>query len=67
MMGKKWLWWQLWLALKPQLKAGNFEQFKQELAHKTVYAANHLDDVIKEREIAEKKNGELTKELDELR
>ncbi len=67
LIGKKWLWWQLWLAIKPQLKAGNFEQFKQELAKKTVYAADHLEDVIKERQEAEKKNTELVKEVDELR
>merc|ERR1719495_177739 len=27
MMGKQWIWWQLWLALKPGLKSGNFENF----------------------------------------
>ena len=47
MIGKKWPWWQLFLAIKPMLKAGNFEQFKQDLAKKTVYAADHLDDVIR--------------------
>eukprot|EP00094_Tigriopus_californicus_P010960 TCALIF_10574-PA protein Name:"Similar to Mhc Myosin heavy chain, muscle (Drosophila melanogaster)" AED:0.06 eAED:0.07 QI:131/0.8/0.63/1/0.8/0.72/11/394/1898 len=67
MMGKKWLWWQLWLALKPQLKAGRFEEFKQELAQKTKYASEHLGDVIRQREIAEKKNTELAKEVDEMR
>lgn len=67
MMGKKWLWWQLWLALKPQLKAGRFEEFKQELAQKTKYASEHLGDVIRQREIAEKKNTELAKEVEEMR
>ena len=67
MVGKTWLWWQLFLLIKPMLKAGNFEQFKQDLAKKTVYAADHLDDVVKEREAAEKKYGEVSKECDELR
>ena len=48
MVGKTWLWWQLFLAIKPMLKAGNFEQFKQDLAKKTTHAANHMDDVIRE-------------------
>ena len=29
MIGKTWLWWSLWLALKPGLKSGHFEEFKQ--------------------------------------
>ncbi len=67
MMGKRWLWWQLWLAIKPQLKAGNFAEYKKKLEEKAKYASEHLDDVIKEREQAEKKNGELTKEVDEVK
>ncbi len=46
-MGKKWLWWQLWLGIKPKLKAGRFQEFKQELAQRTTYAQDHLDEVIK--------------------
>ena len=41
--------------------------FKQELAAKMDHAQKHLDDVIKEREKAEKANQELTKEIDELK
>ena len=55
MVGKQWLWWQLFLAIKPMLKAGNFEQFKQDLAKKTVYAADHLDDVIRSLTILQNK------------
>ena len=62
----RWLWWQLWLGVKPKLRAGNFEQFKVDLAKKTVYAENHLDEVIKEREAAEAKNSELVKEVEEM-
>ena len=67
MIGKKWLWWQLWLALKPGLKSGRFEEFKQELAAKTLYAQEHLEEVIKEREDAEKKHARLTAEVDEIK
>merc|ERR1711913_97939 len=67
MIGKKWLWWTLWLTLKPQLKSGHFEEFKQELAAKTQYAQDHLDEVIKEREEAEKKHARITGEVEELK
>merc|ERR1711970_691302 len=67
MIGKKWLWWTLWLALKPNLKSGHFEESKQELASKTQYAQDHLEEVIKEREEAEKKHARITGEVDELK
>merc|ERR1711910_68976 len=67
MIGKKWLWWTLWLALKPNLKSGHFEEFKQELAAKTQYAQDHLEEVIKEREESERKHGKITGEVDELK
>merc|ERR1719400_1069467 len=67
MIGKTWLWWSLWLALKPGLKSGNFEMFKVELANKTQSAQDHLDEVIREREDAEKKHGRITSEVDEIK
>merc|ERR1712198_549961 len=67
MIGKKWLWWTMWLALKPNLKSGHFEEFKQELANKTVYAQDHLDEVTKEREEAERKHARITGEVDEIK
>merc|ERR1712212_1285868 len=60
-------WWNLWLALKPRLKSGRFEEFKTELANKTLYAQEHLEEVIREREEAEKKHARLTSEVDEIR
>merc|ERR1712079_442880 len=67
MIGKKWLWWTMWLALKPNLKSGNFEMFKIELANKTQFAQDHLDEVIAEREESEKKHGRITSEVDEIK
>merc|ERR1712168_1060218 len=67
MIGKKWLWWTLWLALKPNLKAGHFEEFKQELAAKTQFAQDHLEEVIKEREESVRKHDKITAEVDEIR
>ena len=67
MIGKKWLWWTMWLALKPNLKSGNFELFKIELANKTQFAQDHLQEVITEREEAEKKHARITSEVDEIK
>ncbi|CAB4063112.1 MYH6_7 [Lepeophtheirus salmonis] len=67
MMGQKWQWWQIWLALKPNLKSGRFEDFKKELAERIIYAQEHLDEVKRQREVSESKNKSLTKDLDEIR
>merc|ERR1719412_3101489 len=67
MIGKKWLWWTMWLALKPNLKSGNFEMFKIELAQKTQFAQDHLDEVIAEREESERKHQRITSEVDEIK
>merc|ERR1711881_466052 len=67
MIGKTWLWWSLWLALKPGLKSGHFEQFKQELADKIKYAQEHLDEVIAQRNESQKKHDKLTAEVDEIK
>merc|ERR1719438_259889 len=67
MIGKKWLWWTILLALKPSLKSGNFEMFKIELANKTAFAQEHLEEVIKEREESEKKHQRITSEVDEIK
>merc|ERR1719435_47006 len=51
----------------PQLKSGHFEEFKQELASKTQYAQDHLEEVIKQKEASEKKHAQLTSEVDEIK
>merc|ERR1719450_257921 len=67
MIGKTWLWWSLWLALKPGLKSGHFEEFKQELADKIQFAQDHLEEVIGERDAAQKKHDRLAAEIDEIK
>merc|ERR1719382_2230746 len=67
MIGKTWFWWSLWLALKPGLKSGHFEEFKQQLAEKIQFAQDHLDEVIAQRDVSEKKHAQLTSELDEIK
>merc|ERR1719347_1469854 len=66
MIGKRWLWWQIWLALKPNLKSGHFEEFKQELLNKIQFAQDHLDEVIEEREESTRKHGKITSEVEEI-
>lgn len=67
MVGKKWLWWQLLLAIKPKLKSGNLDGFRQELAERIRHAQDNLGDVVRQREAAEKKNADLSREVDEIR
>jgi hypothetical protein len=67
MIGKKWLWCTIWLAPKPNLKSGHFEEFKSDFAAKIQYAHDHLDEVIKEKEEAEKKHARITGEVVEMK
>merc|ERR1712223_311204 len=67
MIGKTWLWWSLWLALKPGLKSGHFEEVKQQLAEKIQFAQDHLDEAIAQRDVSEKKHAQLTSELGEIK
>ena len=67
MIGKTWLWWSLWLALKPGLKSGQFEEFKQQLAEKTQFAQDHLDEVIDQRDMSQEKHAQLTSEVNEIK
>merc|ERR1712200_144090 len=67
MIGKQWLWWTMWLALKPGLKSGRFEEFKEELARKIQFAKDHLEEVIAEKEEAEKKHAKISEEMEEIK
>merc|ERR1719228_2950199 len=67
MIGKTWLWWSLWLALKPGLKSGHFEEFKQELAAKIQFAQDHLDEVIAQKITSEQKHARLCSEVEGIK
>merc|ERR1712012_763429 len=67
MIGKQWLWWQLFILIKPKLKSGNMDGFRKELAERIKYAQEHLEEVKIQRQVAEKKNGELNSEIEEIR
>jgi myosin heavy chain 6/7 len=47
-IGKTWLWWQLWLALKPNLKCSKFAQYKAEYEEKIAIAEANIDRAIAE-------------------
>ncbi|TRY68424.1 hypothetical protein TCAL_07485 [Tigriopus californicus] len=41
-IGKTWLWWQLWLAIKPKLKCTQFAKFKAEYEEKISIAEKNM-------------------------
>jgi myosin heavy chain 6/7 len=47
-IGKTWLWWQLWLAIKPNLKCTKFAQYKAEYEEKIAIAEANMDKVTAE-------------------
>jgi myosin heavy chain 6/7 len=47
-IGKTWLWWQLWLAIKPHLKCSKFSQYKAEYEQKIAIAEANIDKAIAE-------------------
>merc|ERR1711935_941484 len=47
-IGKTWLWWQLWLAIKPNLKCTKFAQYKAEYEEKISVAEANIDKAISE-------------------
>merc|ERR1719382_1002888 len=47
-IGKTWPWWQLWLAIKPNLKCTKFAQYKAEYEEKIAIAEANIDKAIAE-------------------
>merc|ERR1712042_412029 len=47
-IGKTWLWWQLWLAIKPNLKCTKFAQYKAEYEEKIAIAEANIDKALAE-------------------
>jgi hypothetical protein len=43
--GKHWLWWQLWLAIKPNLRSSKFAEIKATLEAKTQEAEKKIEGV----------------------
>merc|ERR1719456_334351 len=47
-IGRTWLWWQLWVAIKPNLKCTKFAQYKAEYEEKIAIAEANIDKAIAE-------------------
>merc|ERR1719219_2496875 len=50
MIAKTWLWMQIWLAIKPNLKCTQFGKFKKEYEDKIAEAEAHIDGALAARE-----------------
>merc|ERR1719367_1412833 len=47
-IGKTWLWWTLWLSIKPNLKCTKFAQYKAEYEEKIAIAEANIDKAVAE-------------------
>merc|ERR1712227_1079775 len=47
-IGKNWLWWRLWLLIKPNLKCTKFAQYKAEYEEKIAIAEAHIGKALAE-------------------
>ena len=65
-IGKTWLWLQLWLAIKPNLKCTQFGKYKKEYEDKIAEAEGHIDKAISECEAVTLKHDRLLDEKNEL-
>merc|ERR1712241_234681 len=65
-IGKTWLWWQLWLAVKPNLKCTKFAQYKAEYEEKIAIAEAHIGQALADRQKVEAVHATLLAQKNEL-
>merc|ERR1711981_719525 len=65
-IGKTWKWWQLWLAIKPNLKCTKFAQYKAEYEEKIKIAEANIDKAVAECNQVTKEHEKLMADKDEL-
>merc|ERR1711953_1635922 len=65
-IGKNWLWWKLWLALKPNLKCTKFAQYKAEYEEKIAIAEKNIDTAVAECQKVTAQHDKLVNEKNEL-
>ena len=65
-IGKTWLWWQLWLSIKPNLKCSKFAQYKDEYEGKIAIAEANIDKAIAECKKVTAEHQRLLDEKNEL-
>merc|ERR1719270_514424 len=65
-IGETWLWWKLWLAIKPNLKCTQFAKFKQEYEEKIALAEANIDKAIADCDRVKTEYERLSGEKNEL-
>merc|ERR1719411_1262530 len=66
MIAKTWLWMQIWLAIKPNLKCTQFGKYKKEYEDKIAVAEANIDKAIAERTAVTDVHAKLAAEKNEL-
>merc|ERR1712223_813088 len=59
MTGKTWLWWQIWMTLKPNLKCTKFAQYKAEYEQKIAIAEANIDSAVADCNNVKKEHARL--------
>ena len=62
LVGKQWLWWQIWLGVKPGLKCYHFAEIKDKLDAKRKEAESKISNEKNARKAAESINQKLEEE-----
>merc|ERR1712168_796198 len=65
-IGKTWLWWQIWLAIKPNLKCTQFSKYKAEFEEKIALAEANIDKAVADRQKVQEIHDTLMSEKQEL-
>merc|ERR1712127_81363 len=65
-IGKTWLWWQIWLAIKPNLKCTQFGKYKAEYEDKIAIAEANIDKAVAECNAVIADHDKLSNERNEL-
>merc|ERR1712088_1297444 len=65
-IGRTWLWWQLWLAIKPNLKCTKFAQYKAEYEEKIAIAEANIDKAVADCNKVKGVHAELAKDKEEV-
>merc|ERR1712036_94563 len=65
-IGKTWLWWQMWLLIKPNLKCTKFAQYKAEYEEKIAIAEAHIGKALADRTKVEAVHASLLAQKNEL-
>merc|ERR1719336_1507388 len=66
MVGKTWLWWQIWMALKPNLKCTKFAQYKAEYEQKIAIAEANIDSAVADCNKVKDVHAKLSADKDEV-